>query len=359
MKKVAVVHDWLTGMRGGEKVLEAILEVFPQADLFTLLHVKGSCSPTIENRNIYSSFVDSLPFRKSLYRHYLPFFPTAIESLDLGGYDLVLSSSHCVAKGIIPPPNAPHLSYIHSPMRYVWDMRYDYFPKNGFKGFLFQTVSNYLRSWDVTSSHRVDYFLSNSRFVGSRIKKYYGRDFTVLPPPCVPDDWKVQSYPKDDFYLMVTAFAPYKRVDLAIEAFRKNGKRLIIVGSGQNESQLRRNLPKNVEIRSKISQSEIDLLYITAKGFLFPGLEDFGITPVEAQSHGTPVIAYGKGGALETVIESKTGLFFYEQTPEALNQMIEENNSKKYWLEDFQKSINRFTREKFITQFRRIVDSLK
>ncbi len=358
--KIAIVHDWLTGMRGGEVVLESLLKAYPEADLFSLIYNKGKLSPRIENRKIITAFTDRLPFKEKLYRSYLPLFPTAIESLDFRGYDVIISSSHCVAKGIIPHPNTFHLSYVHSPMRYVWDMYYDYFPKrNGLKFFLRQMVSNYLRTWDAASANRVDHFTCNSDFVGQRIKKYYRRDYQVIFPPCVAEDFRVQDHSKDDFYLIVSAFAPYKRIDIAIEAFRANGKKLILIGGGQDEAKLVKNLPPNIIWKSSLPRNEVVDFYKKARGFIFPGMEDFGITPVEAQSYGTPVVAFRRGGALETVQEGKTGVFFDEQTPESLNSAIKELESIYWRRRDFQKSVDRFTEEKFVSEIRKAVDRHK
>lgn len=357
--KVAIIHDWLTGMRGGELVLLSLLKIFPQADLFTLIYNKGKLVPEIEDRKIVTAFTDSLPFKKTKYRHFLPLFPTAIETFDLREYDFILSSSHCVAKGVIPPPNVKHLSYIHSPMRYVWDLYYDYFPnKKGLKFFLIQTISNYLRTWDIASCARVDKFIANSKFISERIYRYYRRKSSVVHPPCLPEGARVVWERKEDYYLIVSAFAPYKRVDLAIEAFRENGKHLLIIGGGQDEKKIKKNLPKNVELLGNLPREKISEYYKKAKGFIFPGLEDFGITPVEAQSFGTPVVAYGKGGALETVIPEKTGIFFYEQTPQALNEAIQKLEKKDLQKKDFEENIQRFTEEKFIKEIQNHVDTL-
>ncbi|MCB1178634.1 MAG: glycosyltransferase [Leptospiraceae bacterium] len=357
--KVAVIHDWLTGMRGGELVLDSILKVYPEADLFTLFYSKGKLNPRIEDRKIFTAFTDNLPFKTSKYRNYLPLFPTAIETFDFRGYDLIVSSSHCVAKGVIPPPYTKHITYIHSPMRYVWDLYYDYFPaKKGLKFFLIQLISNYLRNWDVNSNTRVDQFLANSAFIKERIWRYYRREAKVVHPPCLPEGTKVVESPKDDFYLIVSAFAPYKRIDLAIDTFKSNGKRLVIIGGGQEETKLKKSLPKNIELLGSLKREETVEYYKKAKGFIFPGLEDFGITPVESQSFCTPVIAFGKGGALETVNSGKTGVFFEEQSPESLNEAILASERINYKKIDFQKSIDRFTEEKFINELKRSVDTL-
>jgi glycosyltransferase involved in cell wall biosynthesis len=355
--KVAIIHDWLTGMRGGELVLDSLLKIYPEAELFTLIYNKGTLNERIENRKIHTAFTDHLPFKASKYRSYLPLFPMAIETLDLRGFDLILSSSHCVAKGIIPPPNSIHISYIHSPMRYVWDLYYDYFPaKSGLKFLLIQAISNYLRSWDVSSSHRVDQYTANSKFIAKRIKKYYARDSVVIHPPCLPEGYKVVSEKKEDFYLIVSAFAPYKRIDLAIEAFRKNGKRLVIIGGGQDEKKLKQSVPSNIEFLGGRPRAEIAEYYKKARAFIFPGLEDFGITPVESQGYSTPVIAFGEGGALETVVDGKTGVFFAEQTVESLNEAISRFEKLTFKTQNFQKNINRFTEEKFINEIKNQVD---
>lgn len=328
--KVALVHDWLTGMRGGEKCLECLCELFPNADLYTLIHTKKNCSKTIEGMNIIASFVDRIPGKNRYYRHMLPIFPVAIERFILKDYDLILSSSHCVAKGIIPGPDSLHISYIHSPMRYVWDMYEDYFGAdriNKIAGAAIPFIATYLRAWDVASSARVDHFIANSHHVARRIKKYYRRNARVIHPPVDLDRFKIADE-TDDYYLMVSAFAPYKRVDLAIDAFNHLGYRLKIVGTGQEEGRLKKIAGQNIEFLGWQSDDAIIDLYSKCKAFIFPGEEDFGITPLEAMASGRPVIAYAKGGALETIKglndENPTGVFFEEQSREALVSAIKE-----------------------------------
>ncbi|MBM9579239.1 glycosyltransferase [Leptospira sp. 201903070] len=356
--KVAIIHDWLNGMRGGELVLDSLFKIYPSADLFTLFYTPGKLNPRIEQRKITTAFTNNLPFKDSKYRWYLPLFPTAIESLDLKGYDLVISSSHCVAKGVITDPDSVHFSYVHSPMRYVWDLYYDYFPsRKGLKFFAFELISNYLRTWDAASSSRVDSFWSNSEFVARRIQKFYRRESKVIFPPCLPEKWKVVSEKKDDFYLIVSAFAPYKRIDLAIEAFRKNGKRLVLIGGGQEFKKLTSHLPKNIEVLPHLKREEVLEYYKKAKAFIFPGMEDFGIAPVEAQAYQTPVIAFGKGGALETVVSGKTGIFFQEQSVESLNEAIDRADRISWKTADFQKNVSRFTEEKFIIEIQKQVEN--
>ena len=341
--KTAIVHDWLTGMRGGEKCLEVFCRLFPEADLFTLLHIPGSVSPIIENRRIHTSFLQSFPLIEKKYRYYLPLMPWAIESLDLKGYDLILSSSHCVAKGIRPPPGALHISYCYTPMRYIWDQYDQYFNRqdsDGLAARAMRILAPRLRRWDVRSSQRVDRFIAISRHVQKRIQKHYNRSSEVIYPPVDAGFYS----PLDEVgdtpeYLIVSAFAPYKRVDLAVEAFNELGYPLTIVGQGQMEDQLRASGGPGIRFTGWQSDEEIRSHYSRCRAFIFCGEEDFGITPLEAQAMGKPVIAFARGGVLETVVPDReswrpeteipeektrqpTGVFFYQQTPSALIQAI-------------------------------------
>ena len=357
VERVAVVHDWLTGMRGGERVLESILGLFPDADLFTLLHNPGSVSPMIADRRIVTSFIDRLPFKTRRYRNYLPLFPAAIETFDFSEYDLVVSSSHCVARGVVTPPGVPHVCYFHSPMRYVWDMYHDYFPPDRFTNrAIIPFFANYLRMWDSAAAPRVDGHVCNSAFVAERVRRYYGRESVVVNPPCVADGHQVPADDaREEFYLIVSAFAPYKRIELALEAFQGWGRRLLVVGGGQEEKQLRRYETENTRFLGNLSRDGIATLYRTARGLLFPGREDFGIVPVEAQAYGCPVIAFGQGGALETVVPDRTGVLFQVQSVDALRDAVLRSEKIRYRREDFQKSVARFTESRFRVAFLREV----
>ena len=323
--RVALVHDWLTGMRGGERCLEVFCELFPEADLFTLLHLPGTVSSIIERRRIVTSLVQPLPGVARHYRYYLPLFPAAVEAFDLRGYDLVLSSSHCVAKGARPAPGVPHVSYCLTPMRYVWDLYDDYFGRQAglLTRALMPPVAARLRRWDRRSSRRVDRFVAISRYVAARVNRYYGRSADVIYPPVDVQRFEVGDGRAGEFYLVVSALVPYKRVDLAIQAANRLGRRLLVVGSGPEERRLRALAGPRVEFLGWRPDAEIAELYRRCRAVLFPGVEDFGIVPLEAMAAGRPVVAFAGGGVLETVVppggaDPPTGLLFGAQTVDAL-----------------------------------------
>lgn len=324
--RVALVHDWLTGMRGGEYVLEAIAEVFPHAEVFTLLHVPGTIHGRLAQMPIHTSALQQMPAAARLYRHYLPLLPAFASTLDVRAFDLVVSSSHCVAKGVKKGDRAVHVSYVHAPMRYMWDRFDDYFGA-GKASLPVQLAARacrpFLQEWDkrVSQANRVDRLLANSRFIAGQLERNYGREADVVYPFVNLERFTAPRQP-GNHYLMVGAFAPNKRVDLAIEAFNQLQLPLKIVGKGQEEARLRRMAGPTIEFLGAASNEDIASLYTSARAFIFPGIEDFGITPLEAMASGCPVIAYAEGGALETVVDGATGLHFHEQTPLALADAV-------------------------------------
>ena len=326
--RVALVHDWLTGMRGGERCLEVLCELFPDAPLFTLLHVPGSVSPVIERRRIVTSFIQRLPWAAARYRQYLPAFPLAISRLDLSGYDLVVSMSHCVAKGARVSQGALHLCYCFSPMRYVWDLSSDYFgPRQGRAvRTLGPPLAAALRRWDrrTTGVHR---FVAISQHIADRIRRAYDRPADVIYPPVDVSRFEIADA-ADEYYLVVGALVPYKRVDLAVAAANRLGRRLVVAGTGPEEARLRAMAGPTVSFLGWRSDDEIARLYARCRALIFPAVEDFGITPLEAAAAGRPTIAFARGGALETMVDLSsteappTAVFFAEQSTDALVDAI-------------------------------------
>ncbi len=301
--RVAIVHDWLTGMRGGEKCLEVFCEIYPEADIFTLFHVPGSVSEVIERHRIHTSPLQWVPGARRRYRYTLPLMPTAVRMFSLGEYDFILSSSHCVAKGARGGYKTYHLSYCHTPMRYAWSGYEEYLARlDGGAKWFFPRLVEYLRRWDNEANKGVHDFMANSRTVAERIRRYYGREAEVLYPPVDTEFYRPRNGRVSDYYLMVTAFAPYKRVDAAVEAFGRLGRPLKIVGEGQDFERIRALGKPNVKFLGWQDDETIRDLYAGCRAFILPGEEDFGIAPIEAQACGRPVLALGAGGALETVV---------------------------------------------------------
>jgi glycosyltransferase involved in cell wall biosynthesis len=312
-------------MRGGEKVLLSLARLYPDAPIFTLLHVRGSIAPQLESREIRTSFVQRLPGAARRYRQYLPLFPSAAESFDLAGFDLVLSSSHCAAKGVRPAPGALHLSYCHTPMRYVWDRYDDYFGPgrvSPLARLVIRPLAARLRAWDARTAARVHHFAANSAYVASRIRRYYGRDSVVIPPPVDTSFFTPGADTEGRYDLVVSALAPYKRLELALEAYRGTGRRLRIVGTGPEAARLRALAPAEVEFLGYVADSELRELYRECRAVLMPGIEDAGIVPLEALACGRPAIVFGEGGGAESVEHGRTGLVFHESTPEALRAAV-------------------------------------
>jgi glycosyltransferase involved in cell wall biosynthesis len=359
-RRIALIHDWLTGMRGGEKVLEVLCEIFPGADLYTLIHTPGQVSPLIERRKIYTSFLQKIPGIGRSYRYFLPLMPQAIERFDFGDYDLMISTSHCVAKGAIPGPRTQHWSYCHTPMRYIWDQFDDYFGP-GRAGFAvrgsMRLMRRYLQKWDVKTVGRVHRYFANSQNVQQRIERIYHREAEVIYPPVDVDFFSQQPNLEDveatpPFYLIVSALAPYKRVDLAVSAFNRLEKQLLIIGDGPDYKRLRAQAGPNINFTGWVGPEQLRWHYARCQALLFPGEEDFGIVPLEAMAAGRPVLAYRKGGALETVLEGKTGVFFDRQIPEDLLSALQKLESQRFNPDEIQQHTRRFSRQRCLEAFR-------
>jgi glycosyltransferase involved in cell wall biosynthesis len=356
---VALVHDWLTGMRGGEKVLEAVASLYPDATLFTLVHVPGSVSPGLERLSPRASFLSSLPGASRIYRHLLPLFPFAVEQFDLDEFDLIVSTSHCAAKSVVKPGKALHVCYCHTPMRYVWDQRDAYFgpARLGTAGAaLMRPVLAWLARWDASTAHRVDRYLANSQHVARRIRRYYNRRSAVVYPPVDTDFYCRDATVPSATALVVSALAPYKRVDLAIEGCRLAGVPLRIVGQGPEESRLRHLAGPEVDFLGPLSDEAIRACYREAGVVLLPGEEDFGIVPVEAQACGRPVVALGRGGALETVVDGVTGVLVPSGTPEAMAAGIRAALGAAFDTAAIRRHAEQFSRGRFCESFRTLID---
>ena len=364
--KVAIVHYWLVNMRGGEKVLESLLEMFPQADIYTHVYDPESVSDIVKSHNVYTSYIQKLPFAKRMYQKYMPLMPRALMEFNLNDYDLIISSESGPAKGVVPNPDAFHICYCHSPMRYLWDMYHEYFRKSNpvIRFFMKQLIPG-LRLWDVTSSNLVDFFISNSSYVAKRIKRYYNRDAAVVFPPVNIEKFLSAKREPKDFYLFFGQFTGYKRADLAIEACIASGKKLIIAGAGASRADEQKYSKTGlVSFKGRVSDSELLELYASAKALLFPGIEDFGIIPVEAQASGCPVIAFRQGGAVETVKENVTGIFFDEQNTASLADAIrrfDEASSKGVFSDRsvFSDHVQQFSAQAFKEKINRIIAERK
>jgi glycosyltransferase involved in cell wall biosynthesis len=362
--KTAIIHYWLVNMRGGEKMLEALLEMFPQADIFTHVYNPKAVSPLIGEKRIFTSRINRLPFAKKLYQLYMPLMPDALLDFNLQDYDLVISSESGPAKGVVPNPNAYHICYCHSPMRYLWDMYHEYFRKtNPFVRLFMKRLIPGLRLKDAVSANLVDRFIANSGYVAKRIRRCYNREATVVHPPVNVEKFLSVERKPADYYLFFGQLAGYKRADIAIEACVKSGRKLIVAGAGADKK-IRAKFKKTglVTFKGRVSDEEICELYAGARALLFPGIEDFGIIPVEAACAGCPVIAYRDGGALDTVKEGITGLFFDEQTPQSLIAAMDHFEQIEVTFKNrqlFYDHVQQFSKAAFIERIRRIIEERK
>jgi len=351
--KVAIVHYWLVNMRGGEKVIETLLEMFPDADIYTHVYDPKAVSDLINRHNIITSRISRLPFAKKLYQFYMPLMPQALMDFDIQKYDLVISSESGPAKGVVPNPNAFHLCFCHSPMRYLWDMYHEYFKGTGggIRFFMKRLIPS-LRVWDITSANMVDRFVANSHYVEKRIRRIYNRNAEVVFVPVHIEKYFAVERKPADYYLFFGQVTSYKRVDLAIEACLKSGRKLVVAGGGVKKKDLKRYSKSGlVHFTGKVSDEEALTFLAEARALLFPGIEDLGLVPIEANAAGCPVIAFREGGALDTVHENVTGIFFDEQTPESLIAAMEhfEQNEASFRNRDpFKNHVQQFSKAAFI-----------
>jgi len=365
--KTAIVHEWFVTYVGSEKVVEQLLALYPEADLFTLVDfLPASEREFLKGRKIHTSFIQKLPLAKKYYRQYLPWMPLAIEQFDLSEYELIISSSHAVAKGVLTAPDQLHISYVHSPMRYAWDMQHQYLRETGLDKGIFSWYTRRLlhrmRLWDYRTANGVDWFVANSRFIARRIWKVYRREAKVIHPPVQIENFPLQET-KSDYYLAASRMVPYKKMDLIVEAFnRMPKKRLVVIGEGPGLRKVKANAKSNIEVLGYQPTGILSQYMQGARAFIFAAREDFGIMPLEAQASGTPVIAFGEGGALETIRglddAQPTGVFFKEQTPEAIINAVDlfEANEHKITPTVCRKNSEGFSPQRFRSEFAQFVE---
>ena len=360
--RVAIVHDWLVNYGGAELFVEYLLKIYPEAEIFTLVYNKKKMGEHFKNCTIHTSFVQKIPFSSKIYTKLLSLMPAAFESFDFTGYDLVISSSSCCAKGVITPPMVPHVAFIHSPMRYAWDLFFDYRKRSGrLTRFFMNRQIPALRLWDYVSSQRVDTLIANSKFISRRIKKFWNRDAKVIYLPVDTSRFHPSDTHREDFYVAFSRLVPYKRIDLAVSACKKLGKKLVVIGGGSEMENLKKlaGKDKNITFLGRAPDDVLENHLQRCRALLFCAEEDFGFVPLEAQACGTPVIAFGKGGALETVVDGKTGLFFEKQETDSLADAIlkfETLDSEGLFKKDeIIAHANSFTEERFISEFKTTV----
>ncbi len=364
-RKVAIIHDWYQDKGGAENVISSLLNLYPDADFFALVDFfdDQQRKDVLNGKKVTYTFIQRLPFAKKIFRHYIVLFPLAIERLDLREYDLIISSSHAIAKGVITGPEQLHICVNYSPMRYAWDMYFDYRQEHNLKGIkekFLSYVLHKIRIWDVTASNRVDYFIAISKLVQKRIMKYYRRESEIIYPPVNVEKYKLCE-DKQDYYLTISRLVPYKKVKLIVEAFIVNGKPLVVAGTGTQLKEISEMATDNITVLDYVEHAKALSLMQQAKAFIFASYEDFGIVPVEAMACGTPVIAYGKGGIKDTVEDGVTGIFFQEQSIDSLNSAIDQfetmtfdysaisEHASKFSTERFEKEIKQFVEEKWET----------
>ena len=362
MKK-ALIHDWFSTYAGAEKCVESFTDIWDDFEIYSLIDFLSGTDrdKILKGKRAHTSFIQRLPFAKDKYRNYLPLFPLAIEQFDLSDYDVVLSSSHAVAKGVLTHSNQLHIAYVHTPIRYAWDLYHQYLRESGLdrglKGMLAKYFLHKIRLWDASTANRVDHYVANSRYIARRIKKTYGKPSDVIYPPVDVDKFTLREA-KEEFYLTASRMVPYKKIDLIVEAFSQTDKKLLVIGDGPDMAKIKSKAGKNVELLGFASDETMADLMGRAKAFVFAAEEDFGITPVEAQACGTPVICFGRGGARETVIDGESGLYFMEQNTKELLAAVAkfEQNYDKFEPVKIRENSLKFSRARFEAEIKSYVE---
>ena len=362
MKK-ALIHDWFSTYAGAEKCVESFTNIWNDFEIYSLIDFLSGIDrdKILKGKRAHTSFIQKLPFAKDKYRNYLPLFPLAIEQFDLSGYDVVLSSSHAVAKGVLTHSNQLHIAYVHTPIRYAWDLYHQYLRESGLdrglKGVLAKYFLHKIRIWDASTANRVDHYVANSRYIARRIKKTYGKPSDVIYPPVDVDKFTLREA-KEEFYLTASRMVPYKKIDLIVEAFSQTDKKLLVIGDGPDMAKIKSKAGKNVELLGFADDETMADLMGRAKAFVFAAEEDFGITPVEAQACGTPVICFGRGGARETVIDGESGLYFMEQNTKELLAAVAkfEQNYDKFEPTKIRENSLKFSRARFESEIKSYVE---
>ena len=362
MKK-ALIHDWFSTYAGAEKCVESFTDIWDDFEIYSLIDFLSGADrdKILKGKRAHTSFIQKLPFAKDKYRNYLPLFPLAIEQFDLSDYDVVLSSSHAVAKGVLTHSNQLHIAYVHTPIRYAWDLYHQYLRESGLDGGLKGMLAKYflhkIRIWDASTANRVDHYVANSRYIARRIKKTYGKPSDIIYPPVDVDKFTLREA-KEDFYLTASRMVPYKKIDLIVEAFSQTDKRLLVIGDGPDMAKIKSKAGKNVELLGFASDETMADLMGRAKAFVFAAEEDFGITPVEAQACGTPVICFGRGGARETVLDGESGLYFMEQNTKELLAAVAkfEQNYDKFEPVKIRENSLKFSRARFEAEIKSYVE---
>lgn len=362
MKK-ALIHDWFSTYAGAEKCVESFTNIWNDFEIYSLIDFLSDANrdKILKGKRAHTSFIQKLPFAKDKYRNYLPLFPLAIEQFDLSGYDVVLSSSHAVAKGVLTHSNQLHIAYVHTPIRYAWDLYHQYLRESGLdhglKGVLAKYFLHKIRLWDASTANRVDHYVANSRYIAYRIQKTYGKSSDVIYPPVDVDKFTLREA-KEEFYLTASRMVPYKKIDLIVEAFSQTDKKLLVIGDGPDMAKIKSKAGKNIELLGFASDETMADLMGRAKAFVFAAEEDFGITPVEAQACGTPVICFGRGGARETVRDGESGLYFMEQNAKELLAAVAkfEQNYDKFEPTKIRENSLKFSRARFEAEIKSYVE---